>query len=283
MAGGGLLIAEIAQTPMKIVGEYGNAVVYGAGCGGVQHLDGPMFMNAGVSAGDTGATQSMFAILAFDDSKYPLPNKLYNLQNEPMPTLVFQDKGNTATLGNVEGLTENTTGQKPFSTTRRDSHGMTQTIDGKYIHAVDRIQNMIEVFDTKTYARTSYDLVSSTGENGRQGPAGVCYRRSILDDPLLALNDPAPDLMDITPDGKYLAIAFRGPVPVSVAHSAQGSCPGVGLVEVLENGKSGRLVEVLRTTNTLDNRAPSAISGGTNYAGAERSDIHGAIVISRQI
>jgi len=57
----------------------------------------------------------------------------------------------------------------------------------------------------------------------------------------------------------------------------------VGLVKVLENGKSGKLVEVLRTTNALDNTPSIAIAGGTNYAGAERSDIHGAIAISRQI
>ena len=39
-------------------------------------------------------------------------------------------------------------------------------------------------------------------------------------------------LLEITPNGKFLMIAFRGPVPVSVPHSAQGSCPGVGIVRL---------------------------------------------------
>jgi hypothetical protein len=36
LAGGGLLVADFSTTPMAIVGEYGQAVVYGPGCGGAQ-------------------------------------------------------------------------------------------------------------------------------------------------------------------------------------------------------------------------------------------------------
>ena len=69
---------------------------------------------------------------------------------------------------------------------------------------------------------------------GRTGAAGPCFERSVLDDAGLPLNDPAPDLVEITPDGKYFVMALRGPVPVSVPHGAQGSCPGVGIVEITE-------------------------------------------------
>ena len=123
------------------------------------------------------------------------------------------------------GPGSNDSGQKPGTTTRRDSHGTVATVDGKYVHTVDRIQNVVEVFDSATYERTTYDLVSMDGKSGMSGPAGPCFARSVLDDGGLPLNDPAPDLLEATPDGKYLMVAFRGPAPVSVTHSAQGSCP----------------------------------------------------------
>ena len=145
---------------------------------------------------------------------------------------------------------------------------------------VDRIQNKVEVFDSTTQERLGvYDLVSKDGMSGREGPAGPCLKHSVLDDKDLQLNDPAPDLMMMTTDGKYLMIAFRGPVPVSVSHSAQGSCPGVGIVELTEGGKSGRLIDVLRTTNTVDTALVGEIKGGRDYIGAERSDVHHSAVI----
>ena len=90
-------------------------------------------------------------------------------------------------------------------TIRRDSHGAVNTIDGKYVHVADRIQN---------------DLVSMDGQSGRSDPSGACRIKSVTDDARLVLNEPAPDLMEITPDGKYILIAFRGPVPVSDGHAA---------------------------------------------------------------
>ena len=96
-------------------------------------------------------------------------------------------------------------------------------------------------------------------------------------DPNLPGNDPAPDLIEPILDGKYLVVALRGPIPVSVAHAAQGSCPGVGIIELLDDGASGRLVGVLRTTNTVDN-SPMSAPGGYDYTGSEHSDIHGASV-----
>jgi hypothetical protein len=87
--------------------------------------------------------------------------------------------------------------------------------------------------------------------------------------------------MDTTPDDKYMVVALRGPTPVSVTHSAQGSCPGVGVIQLRQGGKSGKLITVLRSTNTVDN-APVSAPGGHPYDGAERSDVHGASVISKK-
>ena len=50
---------------------------------------------------------------------------------------------------------------------------------------------------------------------------------------------------------------------------------------MLENdGKSGKLVDVLRTTNTIDNATGFSVIGGHMYSGAERSDVHGAIAVA---
>mmetsp|Transcript_27182 Transcript_27182/g.32137 ORF Transcript_27182/g.32137 Transcript_27182/m.32137 type:complete len:626 (-) Transcript_27182:326-2203(-) len=275
LGGGGLFVLDLTTTPMVIKGEYGNAVVNGAGVVGTQ-TGNQVFITGGVSAGSSGFDQSVFLVYSFDDTKYDTLNE----ENTPMPVKVFQDPGNTLTIGNAEGPANNDSGQKPGVTTRRDSHGVAATLDGKYVHIVDRIQNNVEVFDTSTYQRTTYDLVSMDGQSGRAGAAGPCYTRSVIDDASLPLNDPAPDFLEITPDGKYLMIAFRGPVPVTVGHTAQGSCPGVGIVKITNGGRSGKLVDVLRSTNVVDNVTAFSLPGGLSYTGAERSDIHSAIVVS---
>jgi hypothetical protein len=268
--GGGLLVADTTATPMTIVGEYDNQVINGAGCGGVQVGD-DMWLNAGASASGAGATQSTFTMYTIDDTGF---GSSANGPNTPAPDLIYKDSTNTATIGNVGGTAPNTTGQIPGNTTRRDAHGMARTLSGSHIHNVDRIRNNVEVFDTATGANTTYDLTSADGQgNG----VGACAAASVTDDAGLPGNDPAPDLMDTTPDGKYLVVALRGPIPVSVTHAAQGSCPGVGIIEVLEGGASGRLAGVLRTTNTVDT-SPVAAPGGHAYTGIEHSDVHGAAV-----
>jgi hypothetical protein len=280
VGGGGMLVLKIDKTPMQIVGEYSNAVVNGAGCGGVE-TKGNMYINAGVSAGASGYTHSTFTLYSFDDSKFD--SEAAPKENYPMPMTIFKDPSNTNTLGNSDGsMASNDSGQLPGVSTRRDSHGEAVTINGKYVHVADRIQNVMEVFDAETQQRVhTYDLVSADGMSGRQGTPGACHAHSVTDDSNLPVNDPAPDLMEVTPDGKHIMIALRGPAPVSVTHSAQGSCPGVGIIELTEGGKSGMLVDVLRTTNTIDTVPVGTITGGINYSGVERSDIHGAIVVSR--
>jgi hypothetical protein len=214
--GGGLLVADTTATPMTIIGEYDSQVVNGAGCGGVQVGD-EMWLNAAASAGGAGLTQSTFTIYTIDDTGFVSGA---NAPNIPVPTEVYKDSTNTATIGNVGGdPNPNKTGQIPGTTNRRDAHGMARTLSGSHIHNVDRIQNIVEVFDTTTGANTTYDLTSGDVQgNG----FGACSSASVTDDAVLPGNDPAPDLMDTTPDGKYLVVALRGPIPVSVTHAVQG-------------------------------------------------------------
>ena len=283
LGGGGLLVLKTDTSPMQIIGEYGNAIVNGAGVVG-KEVGNKVFIESGVSASGAGAVQSAFTLYAFDDTLF---SSAYSggstLQNVPAPVQAFKDPNNTNTGGNVDNLaTQDASGQLPQTSTRRDAHGLWNTIDGKYIHINDRIQNVIEVFDAETYELVNtYDLVSADGKSGRAGPAGPCRAMSVTDDAGLVLNDPAPDLMEISPDGKYFILAFRGPTPVTVAHAAQGSCPGVGIVEITENGTSGKLVGVLRTTNTVDDTGAGTMEGGHAYTGSERSDPHYAITVPR--
>ena len=276
MGGGGLLVADTTTTPMSLNGEYGANVVNGAGCGGVQ-VDDYMWLNAGTSAAGGGITHSTFTVYAFDDTAFSGGQQ----PDMPVPMTVDKDPGNTLTLGNLDGTSAtNDTGQLPGMTTRRDAHGMARTLDGKYIHTADRIQNVVEVYSTSSMSHVgTYDLTSRNG-NGTGG-AGDCEAYGVTDDPGLPTNDPAPDLMDTTPDGKYMVVALRGPVPASVLHAAQGSCPGVGIIRLLANGQRGKLATVLVSSHDVATVQDSTATGGHDYTGAERSDIHGASVRTR--
>lgn len=68
---GGLLVPKSNTTPIEIVGEYGNAIVNGAGCGEAEAMD-KMFLNAGISASASAAAdQSTFSLYhVFDDNLY---------------------------------------------------------------------------------------------------------------------------------------------------------------------------------------------------------------------
>ena len=281
--GGGLLIADGSNTPMNIVAEYDKQTINGAGCGGTQVGD-YVWLNAGASAASSGATQSTFTVYTIDDSAAMTGSQGINL---PAPKEIYKDEdgldgnaANTATIGNTSGPDSNATGQLPGITTRRDAHGMARTLDGKFIHNADRLQNNVEVFSTKNGKMQRVNTYDLTSKNGTGQGLGPCEAASVTDDSGLPTNDVAPDLMDTTPDNKFLVVATRGPVPVSVGHNAQGSCPGVGIIKLEGNGLSGRLATVLRTTNTVDN-APQAAPGGYAYLGAEHSDPHGASVRTR--
>ena len=263
--GGGLLVADGASTPMKIVGEYGNQVFNGAGCGGVE-AGGNVYLNAGASAGGGGATQSEFTMYRVS-TNFPDAGSFYP-ENFPRPRTIFKDVDNTATGGATSGPASNGTGQLPGTTTRRDAHGAVGTTNGHYVHNVDRVRNNVVSFDVATGESHTYDLTGTT----------ACSSVAADAVPGAYADDVTPDLMDRSPNGDFLFFAARGPVPHSVTHSAQGACPGVGVIGLSDGGKSGSLAAVVRTYNTIDNVGPSA-SGGYTYTGTERSDPHGVSVV----
>jgi hypothetical protein len=51
---------------------------------------------------------------------------------------------------------------------------------------------------------------------------------------------------------------------------------------LLEGGRLGRLVDIIRTTNVLDSVAVTSIAPGRRqYVGSERSGIYGILVVSK--
>jgi len=124
-----------------------------------------------------------------------------------------------------------------------DSHGMASV--GRYVWNADRAGNNIEIIDTVSNLSVgSVDLV--TGANA----------------------DPAPDLMDVAPDGQYVFVGLRGPNPLTGndknANNAKGTIPGVGVIHVDAGGKVGHYKGQAAITNMKD--------------GAETADTHGIAV-----
>lgn len=263
--GGGLLVADGASTPMQIVGEYGKQVINGAGCGGVE-AGGKVYLNAGASAAGGGATQSEFTMYSVT-TNFPDAGSFYP-ENFPRPRTVFKDPNNTATGGATSGPASNGTGQLPGTSTRRDAHGAVGSTNGHYVHNADRVQNTVTSFNVATGESHEYSLTGGT----------ACSSVAADAVPGAYADDVTPDLMDRSPNGDFLFFAARGPVPASVGHSAQGACPGVGVISLTNGGKSGALAAVVRTYNTTTTSGVTA-SGGYTYTGAERSDPHGVSVV----
>ena len=124
-----------------------------------------------------------------------------------------------------------------------DSHGMAGL--GRYVWNADRAGNNIEIIDTLSKLSVgAIDLTTS------------------------ANSDPAPDLMDVAPDGQYVFVSLRGPSPLTGndkdAHNAKGLIPGVGVIHVDQDGRVGHYKGQATLTNMRD--------------GKENADIHGIAV-----
>ena len=258
--GGGLFVVDVTTEPMSIVAEYTDDVIGAAGCGGAEG-GGFMHLNAGVSASGAGADDSTFILyrLPLD---YPAGANPYTTPNEP-PVVTFHEEKTMDITADAE-LAQ-----------RRDAHGVVMSPNRRYLYQFDRTRNNVEVFDmgkvindpnatlaeqTQAHAAT-LDLTGSGYCVGEPAPFvnvdGHGYELS---------DDPAPDLVDITPDGRLLIVSFRGPHPVTVRHAAVGSCPGFGIVTLEGDGSTGALTHVFRTF------LPDA-TGTRNL-----SDIHAAVV-----
>ena len=239
--GGGLFVVDMTTEPMSIVAEYTNDVISVAGCGGAEG-GGFMHLNAGVSASGAGADDSTFILyrLSLD---YPDGAAPHAVPNEPPVVTFFEEK------------TMNITSAAELAS-RRDAHGVVMSPDGRYLYQFDRIQNNVEVFDTDKIINTLNATLSEQAEAHAATidltGSGYCVGESAQfvnqDGEGYEFNDdPAPDLVDISPDGRMLIASFRGPNPVTVKHAALDSCPGFGVVTLEGDGATGTLTHVFRT------------------------------------
>ena len=130
--------------------------------------------------------------------------------------------------------------------TNSDSHGAVATSGDRFLWVVERFGNNMTIVDTRN--NSVLDQFSLVG--------GVS-------------NDPAPDLLDISPDGKYIFMSLRGPNPLTgnnpAFNNSVGSTPGVGIIRVQEGGKRGRFIARLPITHVV--------------GGVERADPHGLRVL----
>jgi hypothetical protein len=103
---------------------------------------------------------------------------------------------------------------------------MTLSRNGLYLWVTDRGTNVIEIFDVRTGERVN--TLSLTG-------------------PLSS--DPAPDILGTSPDGDIVFVTLKGPNPLSGIPWGTGATPGLGVIAVQQNGRSGRLMAVQPITN----------------------------------
>lgn len=121
-----------------------------------------------------------------------------------------------------------------------DSHGMIGV--GRYVWSADRAGNNVEIIDTFSNLNVGgIELVTEANP------------------------DPAPDLMDIAPDGQYVFVGLRGPNPLTgndkVAHNAKGTIPGVGVIHVDAGGKVGHYKGQAVITNKKDDKETADTHG----------------------
>ncbi len=124
-----------------------------------------------------------------------------------------------------------------------DSHGMASV--GRYVWNADRAGNNVEIIDTLSNLSVgAIDLTTSANA------------------------DPAPDLMDVAPDGQYVFVTLRGQSPLTGndkdAHNAKGTIPGVGVMHVDAEGRVGHYKGQTAITNMKE--------------GKETADAHGIAV-----
>lgn len=108
-----------------------------------------------------------------------------------------------------------------------DSHGIGVAGNGRYLWVMDRHNDVAEIIEV-----ASGKHANTVNLNGA------------------LTTNAAPDLVDTAPGGSRLFVALRGPVPLSGdPHNAIGSTPGLGIIDVTDNGRAGSLTAIVRITN----------------------------------
>lgn len=224
LGGGGLLVVDMTTEPMSIVAEYTDVVVSGAGCGG-EEGGGYMHINAGVSASPAGADDSVFVLYAFP-LDYPDGANPHTTPNVPRPVKYFEHKRLNIPETDEEGLAS-----------RRDAHGSIVSHDDRYVYQIDRIQNVIEVFDIdkiindpdatlEEQAVAHVNTIDLTGSGlcVGEGPpfvnqGGEGYE---FDD------DPAGDSLVLSPDGSMIIVSLRGAIRSASGTRHRAAAPASG-------------------------------------------------------
>jgi hypothetical protein len=89
--------------------------------------------------------------------------------------------------------------------------------------------------------------------------------------------DPAPDLLDISPDGTHVFATLRGPHSLTgnnpTHNNAVGATPGLTVFRVTDGGRSGVFEAIAPITHPTD--------GAGNVNGMEHADLH-AIAVRRK-
>jgi DNA-binding beta-propeller fold protein YncE len=123
-----------------------------------------------------------------------------------------------------------------------DSHGAALTRGSRYLWVADRGRNFLWVVETAT------DRI---------------VNRIYLEAP--QSSDPTPDLIAFSPNGSHAFLSLRGPTPLTAdPHVSTGTTPGVGVLKVLESGRSGYFESVAPISKVID--------------GKEMADVHAMAV-----
>ena len=230
LRGGGAFVINPRTTPISIVAEYSKSLIEPAGLIAIQATpweDDFYFNSGGGGASELGHQGVLYKLPWTAFSPEPASPQV----DSPTPKVVFDFGGIGNPLPN------------PNLRATTDSHGIQFTRNGRYLWTVDRAANRFIVVDPVT------DLIASEID--------LVSRWS---------NDPTPDLVRFSPDGKLAYASLRGPVPLTgnnpTVNNAKGSTPGLGVFEVFGGGSRGRVRQVIRTSNV-------------NSAGVETSDPHG--------
>lgn len=278
LGGGGMLIVDITTTPMQIVAEYDLNVVRTAGCGG-QSAGGFMMLNTGTS----GPNVSEFTVYQFTQN-YPLaPN--YNQPNQPLPIAVWEDPDNGKIIpgnnrdahGMVVVKNFNFTGPEylhQFDRVRNNVevfrinpllHNLDLSQESRYnvganiipiikdfnsilfqsLNQLERLRNNVEASKMNLPLGNFSLRHEGTYSLTNTGTCGTTLGAQ-------KSNEPTPDLADISLGNKRdkIYVALRGPYPLTISHAAVGSCPGLGVITLSPNKKSGKLTNVLPTMIT---------------------------------
>ena len=116
-----------------------------------------------------------------------------------------------------------------------DSHGMALNKKEKYLWVADRAANRIIV--VKTDNNTVVNEIDLVGE---------------------VSSDPAPDLLERSPDGDLMFMALRGPNPLTAnvagCKQRRRRHPGLGIIKVKSSGKKGAFKAVAPISHVVGRR-----------------------------